>query len=152
MTDLIRRMGGEPPNTDSNTGIRYGCASLDDLADWVMDDIEAHGEDLTCKACETDRDEWGSCDMCEYPHDYRWETECEGPEGILGQRLTIETMELGGATLVMVTDSPWQTYTVECSPCVPCAGDLRPFSERPILGRAIVPTYDLPPEWWARRD
>jgi len=134
--DLIRRMGGTVPNTDNDTGIAFGAVMQHDLADWVLDEIETHGEYVgMCQegVCE----DWGdACETCSGPEGedflYTYDQLVDGPDGKPGQ-LKIETFYLGGAIHLSVQASPWVAQVPECSPCVPCAGDLEPPCERPKM-------------------
>ena len=56
--------------------------------------------------------------------------------------LKLETSHLGGACIVFVTDSDYITYTRECSPCVPEAGDL----DNPTEPNDGFPCLCLPPD------
>ena len=77
-----------------------------------------------------------NCDEPEYA--YELETS-EGP-------VHFRTLWLGGAPLVLTTESPWVARCAPCSPCVPNAGDLDAPSDDGMLAYCPPPEC-LDEEW-----
>lgn len=134
------------PNQNPETGIRYGVASLDSLAEWVWEEFALQGRNLTSEAAweefkselgrepteEEDRDFWDGY----MGEEEEYELEADGMKLGLGY--------LGGAPLVWVFESPHIARVRECSPCIPGGGDL----DSPDPGG--FDAYTLPPAWWEK--
>jgi len=122
------------PNYNPTTGIRYGVASANGLAEWFWDEIYAHGVDESAAAALAEwRAEFKALHGCEPDDEFEqifWdEYECDESERSYnrdGLRLLVGW--LGGAPLVWVLESNVRCYTGDCSPCVPGAGDLDHYS------------------------
>lgn len=138
---------GRLPNRNPQTGIRYGIARRDDLADWVHEEAEPQyvqgcgwcgdvwAEDYnpefpyTCHCGETMQDEDES--WSEEPVAWTLET-----DGVVGQ--FDETGDL------WVFGSPVGALGVHCSPCAPGACMISPD------GDGDVHCYGLPAEFWRK--
>lgn len=115
--DAIRR--GEPvPNTDPETGVRYGVASGDEIPDWFWEECE--GVYPACEECPD-----GECECA-----------MEASSWIIDDG-TFQAESTDGIH-VMVYRSPRIVNCRECSPCYPCAGDLGSLDDDG------VPTYGFP--------
>lgn len=126
------------PNTDPDTGIRYGVASLLRLADWVFDEFFQHG---TNESYEEALSDWRK----EHPEADDEEFEYEGDEDKYSleiEGMTLGLSYLGGSPLVWVFKSPYVTRARQCSPCIPFGGDLDNQDQDG------VECYTLPPEWF----
>ena len=67
---------------------------------------------------------------------------CEEPSGTIEHEGLIITFDwLGGCPLLIINESPFITFAVPCSPCVPNAGDLD------NLDPDGVECYDVPENW-----
>ncbi len=138
-------MSENMPNVDPETGISYGVIAVNNLADWVLEQIQACGSDLDYEDAQDEigqaisnaidyknltkhqQDEADSVinDLIEiamYNYEnhgdnvrYRYETEHEG------KPLIVQTTS-GGEMFVFV--SPVTQVVRQCSPCCPNAGDL----------------------------
>jgi hypothetical protein len=129
------------PNTNPETGIRYGVVSLHSLEDWVWDEFFQSGTNLTYQAClEEWRSENPDADEDEFNDSYEGEEECY--ELVTSEGLKLGLSYLGGAGLVWVYESPHKTTARLCSPCCPNAGDL---DNRTPGG---VECYTLPEDWF----
>ena len=135
-------------NINPDTGIRYGVASLNSLAEWVWDEFFTNGTNLTAQQAEADfkRDfalendrEPSDDEEQEFWDGYEADEECYELEAD-GMRL--ELSYLGGAAIVFVLESPHIGQARECSPCVPNAGDLDNRE------RGGFDCYSLPAEWF----
>lgn len=134
-------------NVNPETGIRYGVASLNNLADWVFDEFFYHGTNVSYeKALEEFKKDVlkramsvSDEEIQRFSDEYQGEEECYTLER---DGLKLGLSYLGGAPLVWVYESPFTTYARECSPCVPNAGDLDNQDE------SGVQCYTLPPEWF----
>ena len=129
------------PNTNPETGIRYGIISADNLdpeivhqiwmegtdlhwqdrvkeiRDEVMDDddiLPEDKEDEIDMRLEDESDAWYDDEPV-----HSFEINCQGYGIVYGQ-----TTWLGGGQLVWIFKSPFLTKARLCSPCVPGAGDL----------------------------
>jgi hypothetical protein len=139
------------PNTNPETGVRYGVVALNTLADWVFDEFFHNGTNVSYEAALEEfkqsilaysvsvSDE----EIQDFNDHYEGEEECyeletSVPEGTLKLGLSY----LGGAPLVWVFQSPHTTRARLCSPCIPNGGDLDnqdPDGEE---------CYTLPPDWF----
>lgn len=133
------------PNTDTETGVKYGVVALDSLANWVFDEFFYHGRNLSSDGAFQDAIAYDGLDpdddeqVQEFWDSYQADEEEYALE-IDGMKL--ELSYLGGAPLVWVFKSPHTTECRECSPCCPLAGDLD--SQDP----GGFTTYTLPKEWF----
>jgi hypothetical protein len=133
------------PNTNETTGIRYGVASMNSLADWAWEEFETRGTNLSLESAlaewrsENPQADEGSDEEQEFFDSYQSEEDCYALES---EGLKLELGWLGGAALVWVIESPHQTHARQCSPCVPNAGDL----DSPDPDG--VECYTLPGEWF----
>ena len=138
---------GQLPNRNPETGIRYGIASMHDLADWLFDEFEAEyahncpecGADLPedflspkqCPECRcdiADGEDWG-----DEPIGHHLET-----DGV--------TASLSGSGEVWVFKSPVGVFGRHCSPCAPGAVSIGPKND------GDVRAYGLPADWWRDED
>ena len=130
------------PNTNPDTGIRYGVASLNSLADWVFDEFFHRGTNESYEAAledfKTEHPDASDEEIDRFGEEYECDEECYSLETD-GMKLGLSY--LGGAPLVWVYESPHTTRARECSPCVPRAGDLDNRSEDG------VECYALPADW-----
>ena len=137
-------------NVNPQTGIRYGVASMNSLADWVWDEFFYNGTNDTAEAALED---WKTenptlVDDDEaiqnfWDREYMAEEECYS---LTTDGMRLELSYLGGAALVFVLESPVISVARLCSPCIPNAGDLDAREENG------AECYGLPPEWYATDD
>lgn len=150
------------PNTDAETGVRYGVIASNSLASWVFEEAMQSGEDIDHTEAVDDlrdgvkaaigykdfsKDRRETLDSliedlvneCLEDYEstgdqtrYRYETTHDGQPLV---------MQFTGSCEMWVFKSPIIVNTRECSPCFPKAGNLDEPSENG------VPTYGLPPEW-----
>jgi hypothetical protein len=145
------------PNTNPDTGIRYGIISANSLNSDVIDTIQSSGIDVHYEAMRKElreaikgicKDYMSSCDADEvaelavetasqdfYDNEPVYEFEIDGVKG--------RTTWLGGALLVWIFESPFQTHAQLCSPCVPNCGDL----DNLMSDEGGYPCYDVLPDW-----
>jgi len=145
------------PNTNPETGIRYGIISANSLKPDVIEEIQQNGrdiryeenksslwddvyaaakdylggdiaEDLANRAADIFGQNW---DDDEPIHEF----ELDGVKG--------RTTWLGGALLVYIFESPILTQRGLCSPCVPNCGDL----DSKFNDEGGYTCYDVPPDW-----
>jgi len=138
------------PNYNPETGIAYGVAALNGLADWVFDEFFDHGTNVTFEAAEADyRAENGLGADDEIPQEWydEYESDEEAYELETADGLKLGLDYLGGAALVWVFESPHTVEAPACSPCVPGAGDLDSIGGRSSGG--TIRCYTLPAEWRA---
>jgi len=130
------------PNVNPETGIRYGVVALNSLEDWVYEEFELHGKNLTAEyaLAESGVDQDDDEALQDFWDDYYPEEEEYELETHDGLKLGLSY--LGGAALVWVFESPVTTEARECSPCVPGAGDL----DNQETGAFTC--YTLPSEWF----
>ena len=146
------------PNTNPETGIRYGIISQNSIDPWIIDRIFQEGRDVHWEERMAEiRDEvMGDDDVApddkEDEIDLRIEREgdrwCDDEpvrefeiDGVFGQ-----TTWLGGGQLLWVFKSPFISNFDLCSPCVPNAGNLDNPSPHGYQ------TYDVPPDWRMNHD
>ncbi len=147
-------------NTNPETGIRYGIISALDLHQDIIDELQAVGTDVHWeKTIEDIRCRLRSV-LDDYVHggiakqlEEDWIEQFRDVEGRYDDEpvhegthcgVNYRTTWIGGALHVWVFDSPHTGLFAECSPCVPCAGNLDYPDSNGVL------TYDVPPEWrWA---
>ena len=131
-------------NRNPRTGVPYGVASLNSLADWVFDEFFNDGTNESYdeawkefKAQNPDMGEDEAQDQFndEYEgYEENYTLECDG--------MRLGLSYLGGAALVWVFDSKHTARVRQCSPCVPGAGDLNnPDPDG-------MECYTLPPAWF----
>ncbi len=139
------------PNTNPETGIRYGVASLHSLQDWVFDEFFTHGTNDTADAAlaefKAENPDADDAAEQEFWDSYEAEEECYSLETDDGLKLGLSY--LGGAALVWVFESPVRCTTGACSPCVPGAGDLNHSS---LTYAPTGDVYALPLEWSAANE
>ncbi len=133
-------------NINPKTGIRYGVALLNSLAEWVFDEFFYGGTDLTYQAAKQDAeqsgeylDTQGDFDEDAFNDGYQAE-ESEYELETDGMKLGLSY--LGGAANVWVFESPHLVDCATCSPCCPNAGDL---GTNRVEGST---TYSLPSDWF----
>lgn len=144
------------PNTNPDTGIRYGIISSYSLHSDIIDEIQSSGTDVHFEEAMKDlrdavkqacSDYMSSCDADEvaelavenasqdfYDDEPIHEFELDGVKG--------RTTWLGGALLVWIFESPFIARAALCSPCVPNCGDLDTLDD--LLG---FECYDVPLTW-----
>jgi len=132
------------PNTNPETGIRYGVVKLDSLADWAFDEFFNNGRNVTADAALAEAVAEGLDPEDDEATQQFWDG-YQGEEETYeletdGMRLMLSY--LGGAPLVWVFQSPVTTEARLCSPCVPGAGDLD--NQEP----GAFTCYSLPIEWF----
>ncbi len=131
------------PNTNPQTGIRYGMISQNSLADWVMDEILQTGTNLSYESAweeykiehELTED---SEDIDEHQQEFSdgyYEDDATYSATIDG--ISVQTSSLG----LWVFHSPTRVKARLCSPCVPNCGDLDNIDAN---GHEC---YGLPAEW-----
>jgi len=144
-------------NCSPTTGIRYGIISAHSLHSDVIDEIQSNGTDVHYEEMRKDLRESienvcrdymctsRTVDVADYAIDQASEDwEDDEPihefeiDGIKGR-----TTWLGGALLVWVFESPFQTHAQICSPCVPNCGDLDSL----MSDEGGYLCYDVPPTW-----
>ncbi len=145
------------PNTNPDTGIRYGIISSNSLHSDVINEIQSCGTDVHYedamndlrdaikRACSDYMPQESIDEVAElavenasqefYNDEPIHEFELDGVKG--------RTTWLGGALLVWIFESPFQTHTQLCSPCVPNCGDL----DNLMSDEGGYPCYDVPPTW-----
>jgi hypothetical protein len=131
------------PNTNPQTGIRYGMISQNSLADWVMDEIFQNGTNLSYESAWEDyKDEHelteDSEDIDEHQEEFSdgyYEDDDTYSATIDG--ISVQTSSLG----LWVFQSPTIVKARLCSPCVPNCGDLNTIDAN---GHEC---YGLPVEW-----
>lgn len=135
------------PNLNPTTGIAYGTIYLNDLPDWVFDEFQDHGVNLTARAAEeeyrSENPDASDADMDRFWDHYEGSEECYALER---DGMKLELSYLGGAALIFVLESPSTTRARPCSPCVPGAGDL---NSKDASG---IECYDLIPSWYGADD
>lgn len=143
------------PNRNPDTGIRYGIISANSLHPYVLDDLcyGAQAKDVRYEEACADLasairvavSDFLSSNQTQQLIDEAlemFEYECEEPifkgtyEGV-----RYSTTWIGGAMHVWVFESPVTGHYAECSPCVPCAGNL----DCPDLEGVVC--YDVPDDW-----
>jgi len=144
-------------NTNPATNIRYSIISANSLHSDVIDEIQSRGTDVRYDEAMKDlreaikracSDYMSTCDADEvaelavenasedfYDDEPIHEFEIDGVKG--------RTTWLGGALLVWIFESPFQTHAQLCSPCVPNCGDL----DHLMSDEGGYPCYDVPPTW-----
>jgi len=154
-------------NTNKETGIAYGVVALNSLEDWVWDEFERNGRNLS-RECgledylkehmpinddgiadggrRYDEDEMEAVKE-ELTEKFNSEYESGEEEYTLETNgMKLELHYLGGASLVWVIKSPHIEKCVPCSPCCPGAGDLDTKADSGIV------TYDVPPSWYRKKE
>ena len=134
------------PNYDEATGVRYGVAALDSLADWVWEEFVNSGTDNSYTAYAEDCTGLVGLAACEALSDddaeaYEADETCYSLDT---EGMRLELSWLGGAPLVWVIYSPVRADCGNCSPCCPGAGNLDADHRYTTAGG----TYSLPLEWW----
>lgn len=153
------------PNYNPETKIPYGVIALNNLHDWLIDELYqlpnplydevlansareqllehfADDEDRCDEISELSNDD--ILDMAEETLDTGWSDDIDvGLEGVKGtiDGVKVGVSELGGAYLLWVFESPHTGTYSACSPCVPGAGDLDSPNENGIT------CYDVPSYW-----
>jgi hypothetical protein len=126
-------------NIDTETGIRYGVISQHSVGQAWYDEAEADYGSPTCPACGTDAVEYDVEKHGEYEKgdggctDYAC-THCEATidsSNAFGDEPTGWYVDSDGYKLtdcldsdIMIIKSPFYTFAMFCSPCVPGAGNL----------------------------
>lgn len=147
-------------NVNPKTGIRYGLISANSLDSETVSNLQMSGTDLhyeeaksdlwadikrVCKDYMSDRDSDDVADQAiermrdHFEQDepvHEFDVECPGYGRVKGQ-----TTWLGGALLLWIFESPFQTKANLCSPCVPGAGNLD------SLNPDGYDCYDVPNDW-----
>lgn len=153
-----KRMTNITTNKHPDTGIAYGYVALDKLD---PDTIElllygSQARNLTYEQAKEEflrqaRAEWedGDNQLSEFDEDRaldKFGDLYHGDEEIIAGQydgVKYQTSWLGGAQNLWVFESPFIVKTVECSPCVPGAGDLNN-----IVEDGGIETYGIPDDWW----
>ena len=125
-------------NTNPDTGIRYGVASLNNLAEWVFDEFFHNGRNLSYEGwAEENAEEIAAAE--ESGEEIYYESDEDTYElEIDGMQLGLST--LGGAYNVWVFLSPHTANHALCSPCCPNAGN--------IDSPGDFTCYTLPADWF----
>jgi hypothetical protein len=136
------------PNTNPETGIRYGVVALNTLADWVFEEFFHHGNndsyDAALEYFKAENPDATDEEIDRFGEEYESDEDCYSLETKDGLKLGLSY--LGGAPMVWVFQSPHTTTALLCSPCVPNAGDL---DNRTPDGFAC---YTLPADWFHTED
>ncbi len=141
--------GGGTVNCDFDTGIRYGVVSMHSVLQAWADSAEpdyGEAEEAHCPHCQHVQYgvwQWGEdtqCPQCEKEYEVELPDFSEPlGETYIGDGYIMETCL---DTDIMVIRSPYFTFCVFCSPCVPGAGDLNtPHAEG-------IKTYCLGHDWF----
>jgi hypothetical protein len=133
------------PNTNPQTGIRYGMISQNSLADWVMDEIFHNGTNLSYESAWEDYKAEhelteDSEDIDEHQQEFSdgyYEDDDTYSATIDG--VSVQTSSFG----LWVFHSPRIVKARLCSPCVPNCGDLNNIDANGYE------CYGLPEEWLA---
>jgi hypothetical protein len=161
-------------NTNTQTGIRYGVLSGNNVPD-LLDDIIANGDNLTYNAWKEELAEKIKGAVARAIGDYTRHAErvakridyAEIVESLLDNGLAdeyeaeeeeyeyeydtplgkvkLQVGWLGGAPLLWVVESPYCANCKGCSPCVPGAGDLD--SPGGNVECYCLPPDDMPEDW-----
>lgn len=114
-------------NVNTETGIHYGCISLNSLAGHVWEDVESIYPDeieVECPECHaihvTSANDWYTCE-CGREFDLSAEWDFAEP---IGQDFGAGTEYSESLNALFVTDSEFYTFGNFCSPCAPGAVDL----------------------------
>ena len=132
-------------NVNPKTGIRYGVISANSLHNDLIDEIVAHGRNLTLEELikELQAEFGDDPDELEYQEEQLFENldfyDCSFEHEVDGVK--IHTSSFGGTMLVWVVESPHTTMARQCSPCVPGAGDLHNLDLNGVL------CYNVPKDW-----
>ena len=125
------------PNYDEKTGIHYGVISPHSISPYALDDIYTNGTDPQYEEGKTEfrqnvfdvLNEYLSTDECDIICDEaierfneRWESDGSGIMDYSDQDYTLHVS--GDNFGIFVINSPYYTFTKQCSSCAPGAGDL----------------------------
>lgn len=143
------------PNTNTDTGIRYGIIAAQNLHPGVIDEIQNLGVDTGLAEVREEvrnglhrvLDDYCSTELIEYLLGEAmeeviesWQPDEPVHEFVIGG-VKGHTTWLGGALHVWVFESPRMGEFALCSPCVPNCCDL----DSPQPGGCVG--YDVPPAW-----
>jgi len=154
-------------NVNTETGVRFGVVSMQNLESWVYDILDSEGTDCTYRDarldkkrelqaeadgkdfdCDEDRSSWIEEQLDQWGQEYEADepvVELRRNEGT-PEELHVRTTRLGGAQLLWVFRSPHLTTRPLCSPCVPGAVDLD-GAEGAESTAGCGQGYDVPPDW-----
>lgn len=126
-------------NINMKTGVPFGVVSAKSLDQDVVSDLYSVAENISMKNAmeEWKKHEPDMSDQDFYDQYEEYEDTYEGTH----KGVSFIIFYLGGAPLVMITESPEITENAqECSPCVPNAGDLDNMDGE-------YRCYDVPAKW-----
>lgn len=149
-------------NIDHETGIRYGVISINELTEWIWDELEGYYPEF-CPHCGNELEEnWDDgCYETEQGEGYVSINEVKDPLcPHCGERIEdgeqysdeasgyiLTDSEIKGETFqdnteLFVFKSPYYTHAQFCSPCVPGAGNLSTYCS------SGPKTYCLPKDYF----
>jgi hypothetical protein len=153
----VKRLTRMEPNTNPETGIRYGIISSQSLHSEIIHEIQSIGSDIYFEeACDDIRmslegvlrdympkeniDEIAEDAINRFGENYEHD---EPVHEFILNGVKGRTTWLGGALHVWIFDSPYLTHRGLCSPCVPNCGDL----DSKFNDEGGYKCYDVPPDW-----
>ena len=124
------------PNYDEKTGIHYGVISPNSISSYALEDIYEKGTDTICENgkqellddlkefCEDHNLNFDRINTDSFEDQYYEHYESDG-SGIMDYEDQEYTLHVSGDNFgIFVIKSPYYTFTKQCSPCAPGAGDL----------------------------